>query len=79
VLDRELYGDNSDKAFVRPPEEVYQPAGIETKLTEKPRKPLLAMHNGATLYESAWRWTAWPTNSGLSTSKTHRTRHQRLA
>jgi hypothetical protein len=51
--------DPNDQRFVRPPEQVYQPAGVDAKLTPVPRKLLLAMHGGAVLHESAWRWTKW--------------------
>jgi hypothetical protein len=46
-------------AYVRPPEEIFEPAGTDAKLTPVPRKLLLAMHGGDTLIESAWRWTSW--------------------
>jgi hypothetical protein len=49
----------NDGAFVRPPEEVYEPACVGAKLTPVPRKLLLAMAGGAVLHESAWRWTDW--------------------
>jgi hypothetical protein len=46
-------------AFVRPPEEVYEPAGVDAKLTPVPLRLLLDMHGGAILRERAWRWTEW--------------------
>jgi hypothetical protein len=49
----------NDPRWVRPPEPVYEPAGVDTKLTPVPRKLLLAMHGGAVLHEIAWRWTDW--------------------
>jgi hypothetical protein len=49
----------NDPRFVRPPEPVYEPAGIDAKLTPVPRKLLLDMHGGAVLRERAWRWTEW--------------------
>jgi len=56
---RELYGDSRAGAYVRPPEPIYTPAGIDAKLTPVPRELLLDMHGGAILHESAWRWTEW--------------------
>jgi hypothetical protein len=49
----------NDLRWVRPPEEVYEPAGVDAKLTPVPRKLLLAMHGGVSLHERAWRWTDW--------------------
>lgn len=55
-----LYGDpNDDGAFVRPPEPIYPAGGVDTRLSTVPRDLLLAMHDGARLYERAWRWTEW--------------------
>jgi hypothetical protein len=49
----------SDGSYVRPPEEVYEPAGVDAKLTPVPLRLLLDMHGGAILRERAWRWTEW--------------------
>jgi hypothetical protein len=46
-------------AYVRPPEEVFEPAGVDAKLTPVPRKLLLDMKLGHVLMERAWRWTEW--------------------
>jgi hypothetical protein len=46
-------------AYVRPPEEVFEPAGVDAKLTPAPLKLLMDMHGGAILRERAWRWTEW--------------------
>jgi hypothetical protein len=46
-------------AFVRPPEEIFEPAGTDAKLTPVPRKLLLDMKLGHVLMERAWRWTEW--------------------
>jgi hypothetical protein len=51
--------DPNDQRYVRPPEEVYEPAGTDALLKPVPRKLLLAMAGGAILHESAWRWTKW--------------------
>jgi hypothetical protein len=48
-----------DGRFVRPPEEVFEPAGVDVNLTPVPMGLLWAMHQGSTLHESAWRWTKW--------------------
>jgi hypothetical protein len=44
---------------VRPPEPVYEPGGVDTRLTPVPRDLLLAMAGGAVLNERGWRWTSW--------------------
>lgn len=46
-------------AYVRPPEEVFEPAGVDARLTPVPLRLLLNMHGGDILHESAWRWTDW--------------------
>jgi hypothetical protein len=46
-------------AYVRPPEPVYEPAGVDAKLTPVPRQLLRRMHDGVRLHERAWRWTEW--------------------
>jgi hypothetical protein len=51
-------------AFVRPPEPVYEPAGVDAKLTPGPRDLLLAMHGDTELLEYAWRWTEWKLRIG---------------
>jgi hypothetical protein len=51
--------DPNDQHYVRPPEPIYQDAGVNARLTPVPRKLLLAIHGGAILHESAWRWTDW--------------------
>jgi hypothetical protein len=54
-----LYGNPESGAFVRPPELVYEPGGVDVRLTPVPRDLLVAMHAGARLRERAWRWTEW--------------------
>lgn len=49
----------NDGRFVRPPEEVFEAAGADARLTPAARKLLLAMAGGAVLHENAWRWTEW--------------------
>jgi hypothetical protein len=49
----------NDGAYVRPPEEVYEPAGVDAKLKKPARELLCAMFDGAILRERAWRWTEW--------------------
>jgi hypothetical protein len=56
--ERWLYGDQAG-AYVRPPEPVYEPGDVTTRLTPVPLALLLAMRNGARLTERAWRWTVW--------------------
>jgi hypothetical protein len=56
-------------AYVRPPEEVYQPAGVDAKLTPVPLKLLLDMHGGVRLHERAWRWTEWMLIRGYEADK----------
>ena len=51
--------DPNDQSFVRPPEPIYEPAGVDVRLTPVPRKLILAMHGGAILHESARQWTDW--------------------
>jgi hypothetical protein len=51
--------DPNDMRFVRPPEEVYQPAGVNAKLKPVPRKLLMWLYDGIVLHERAWRWTEW--------------------
>jgi hypothetical protein len=46
-------------AYVRPPEEVFEPAGVDAKLKKPARELLSAMFDGAVLRERAWRWTEW--------------------
>lgn len=54
-----LYGTTNDGAFVRPPEPVYPPGGVDVRLTPVPLRLLHAMRDGARLHERAWRWTEW--------------------
>lgn len=53
------FSNPQDGRFVRPPEPVYPPAGVDAKLTPVPLKLLMAMHGGDILQERAWRWTEW--------------------
>lgn len=55
-----LYGNpNNDAAFVRPPEPIYPPDGVDARLAPAPLQLLRAMHAGTRLHERAWRWTEW--------------------
>jgi len=47
------------RAFVRPPDGVYEPGGTDAKLTPAARKLLLAMAGDSVLHESPWRWMNW--------------------
>jgi hypothetical protein len=61
--------------YTRPPEEVYQPAGMDARLTPVPRELLADMYAGAILRERAWRWTEWTfwlPSEGPSTPINHR-------
>jgi hypothetical protein len=49
----------NDPRWVRPPEPVYPPAGVDAKLTPVPRNLLIAMSGYTILHERAWRWTEW--------------------
>lgn len=51
--------DPDDTSFVRPPEPVYEPGGIDVRLTPVPATLLASMGAGARLHERAWRWSEW--------------------
>jgi hypothetical protein len=55
---REIFPPEPEK-FVGPPEPVYEPGGVDVRLTPVPRDLLVAMRDGARLHERAWRWTEW--------------------
>jgi hypothetical protein len=59
----------NDTRWCRPPEEVYEPAGVDAKLTPVPRKLLMDMHGGVRLHERAWRWTEWMLIRGYEADK----------
>lgn len=56
--ERWLY-EAPDTAYVRPPEPVYEAAGINARLSPVPHELLAAMAGSALLRERAFRWTEW--------------------
>lgn len=53
----------------RPPEEIWEPAGIDVKLSPGPFELLRAMSNGALLTERLWEWSSWRLQRGPGQSE----------